>query len=188
MWGWWCGVASSGSHDVIRIGSNDLSIITTIMKRAALKTTLSSQCCPLMPTAITQSARPALLPDLLPNHSRSSAGRQQSFVWISREREMSVWGSELSVLPNWQPWPLYVYQWVVKEARVQIAYFPALLWEHIAASHVALLLLTLRQEFPLLAKGRSKREREGKKCGGSQWCELNKRNGGVMVKGWLMSL
>lgn len=83
------GLPFSGSHDVIRIGSNDLSIITTIMKQAAFKSTSSSECCLLMPTAIAQSAKAIttlLLPDLLPNHSRNLAGRQKSFVWI-RERD-----------------------------------------------------------------------------------------------------
>lgn len=164
----WGGVPFSGSHDVIRIGSNDLSIITTIMKRAALKTTLSSQCCPLMPAAITQLAWPMLLPDLVPNHSRGSAGRQQSFVWKSREREMSVWGSEHSALPNWQSWPLYFYQGVVKEARVQI-YFSRL----IMRTHCQIFLPPLMSPYACWPFGRRspswQKVGQKRKRGGKMW-------------------
>lgn len=48
-----------------------------------------------------------------------------------------------------------------------------------------LLNLTLQQEIRLLARGSQKSKKKKKKHQktGVQWCDVNKRNGGVMVKG-----
>lgn len=80
---------------------------------------------------------------------------------------------------------------LVEQAGVHIAIFPGLSREQVARSFPLVLypqlLLTLCSDpslgHPPLGKRQVEKAGEGKKmCGGSQWCELNKRNGGVMVK------